>query len=116
MKTAQEIFTQVKTHLLTQNAKALNHGTCRYRSDQSGVILKCAIGCLIPDEAYSSSFEGACVEDDMMDRPLHAAGIDIDNEEIMAILTKLQSIHDCQPVSCWERDLRRLAAIYDLVY
>jgi len=58
--TAQEIFDKVINHLLQQGGPALNYNydddhKCRYRSNNG---LKCAVGCLIPDDQYDPLMEG----------------------------------------------------------
>jgi hypothetical protein len=46
----QEVFDQVKTHLLTQNVKSYGVGSkCAYRGAND---TKCAAGCLIGDDEY----------------------------------------------------------------
>jgi hypothetical protein len=47
--TKQEIFDKVAAHLLTQRRQSVNDcsGACVYRSPEG---LKCAAGCLIPDD------------------------------------------------------------------
>lgn len=61
--TPQEIFDTVATHLFTQGVMAVNtslipdsDGTakCAYRGDNG---VKCAAGCLIPDELYKPEME-----------------------------------------------------------
>jgi len=57
---AQEIFDTVVTHLYTQGKQADNgEGGCMYRTDEG---LKCAVGCLIPDDQYHPSMEGTPVD------------------------------------------------------
>ena len=51
--TAQEVFDQMATHLLTQNEKSAGY-LFRYRLGR----LKCAAGCLISDDEYKKSWEG----------------------------------------------------------
>lgn len=52
---AQEIFDKVATHLIQQGEPAMDsNGDCVYRNDQG---LKCAVGCLIPDDKYEGRFE-----------------------------------------------------------
>jgi hypothetical protein len=53
--TAQEVFDQVKNHLITQGEQSLNSGgLCLYRNANG---LSCAAGCLISEEEYSPNFE-----------------------------------------------------------
>lgn len=57
MMTNQEIFDTVAVHLLTQNKRATKANcstTCQYRTSEG---LKCAVGCLIPDEKYTPEME-----------------------------------------------------------
>jgi hypothetical protein len=57
--TKQEIFDTVAFHLIKQGKKSANdRGICLYRSPGG---LKCAVGCLIPDEVYWPSMEGRSV-------------------------------------------------------
>ncbi len=58
--TSQELFTTIVTHLRQQGAKSLYEDadgdmSCAYRGDTG---LKCAAGCLIPDNEYDSGDEG----------------------------------------------------------
>ena len=53
--TAQEVFDQVATHLLTQNERSLDGASCSYRNCDG---LKCAAGCLISDDEYDNQMEG----------------------------------------------------------
>lgn len=53
--TAQEVFDQVKNHLINQGEQSLNSGgLCLYRNANG---LSCAAGCLISEEEYSTNFE-----------------------------------------------------------
>lgn len=62
MITKQQIFTKVKAHLLQQGKQSMRQTKpvqiCAYRGDEG---LKCAIGCLIPDNEYSSCIEGYAI-------------------------------------------------------
>jgi len=61
MKTQQEIFDTVATHLLKQNDKSLDsYGECRYRAEDGNM---CAVGCLIDTKHYTSGFEGYLADD-----------------------------------------------------
>jgi hypothetical protein len=50
----QELFDKVAVHLINQGKKSSNYEGCRYRHGE----LRCAIGCLIPDDVYTSKLEG----------------------------------------------------------
>lgn len=52
--TLQEIYSTVRQHLLTQNARSAKNGNCLYRGPNG---TKCAAGALIPDEIYTPSIE-----------------------------------------------------------
>lgn len=57
----QEIFDLVAVHLFTQGERSmLNKVSCAYRSKGG---LRCAIGCLIADDNYSSTLECKPAED-----------------------------------------------------
>jgi hypothetical protein len=118
--TRREIFDKVRDHLLTQNEQATNEeGECRYRGDRG---TKCAVGCLITDEAYNSNFEGATVGllggDPRLDTPrgnlmrsaLLASGIDVTNVETLLLLESLQQIHDSTEPCTWFAHLDQLEA------
>lgn len=48
--TTEEVFEYIRNHLLTQNRISADiDGACVYKNEQG---LKCAAGCLIPDEKY----------------------------------------------------------------
>ena len=102
----KEIFDRVKTHLLAQGETANDNTMCVYHS-QSG--LKCAVGCLITEDAYREAFEGRAVADEPVRRALEASGINTDNNTI-SMLTNLQSIHDDKAPDEWEDLLARLEA------
>lgn len=55
MSTNQEIYDEVVTFLVKQGKRASGQGSCMYRTENG---LKCAIGCLIPDELYKGEMEG----------------------------------------------------------
>ena len=103
----KEIFDRVKTHLLAQGAKARHSaGVCAYRAPNG---LKCAVGCLITDEAYSDGLEGKNVKSDRVLPALIASGISTDSTPLH-MLTRLQWIHDDTASIHWERELSHLEA------
>lgn len=57
--TEQEVFDYVLDFLLEQGESSREDAlTCKYRLEKEGRILKCAAGCLIKDENYTSEIEG----------------------------------------------------------
>ena len=105
----KEIFDRVKTHLLAQDERSRHsNGVCAYHAFDG---LKCAVGCLITEDAYSEEFEGATVTSDKVKDALEASGINTgintDNNTI-SMLTNLQSIHDYEAPDDWEHALDNL--------
>jgi hypothetical protein len=97
--TAQQVFNQVKRHLLKQGKRSTINGTsCRYRGDKD---TKCAAGCLMSDKEYKRSFEG------------HGWRHLVDKGEVpnthKSLIVDLQGIHDGRSPSNWENDLRSYA-------
>ncbi len=111
MFTKQEIFDKVATHLLTQLEKSIEDGArCMYRSPDG---LKCAIGCLIPDNQYDCDMEGKSVYEPAISAVLSKAGYPVDRA-IIYLYHDLQRIHDVIPVENWRAALKSLAFYYDL--
>lgn len=103
--TNQEIFDVVVRHLRKQNAKSRNDVMCLYR----GLCgMKCAVGCLIPDELYEKDLEGSSVQDILDFLP----GIE---EAQIEFLERLQVIHDRQPVELWESSFVGFADKHKLI-
>lgn len=97
--TEQEVFNRVAVHLLSQKKRSEDKFGCLYRSPEG---LKCAIGCLIPDEKYSPSMERNLV--DRLDLSLIGLS-DID----LWFLESLQSIHDQYDPTHWLNELSYFA-------
>lgn len=93
---ASEIFTKVKEHLLRQGAPAKDRGVCMYRSPDG---LKCAVGCLITDEAYDPAIEGKNVDHLAVRDVLIKSRIDLCH---ITLLKELQLIHDYDDPERWE--------------
>lgn len=110
--TDQELYDRVKSHLLTQQARAetMPGGACRYRAPDGR---RCAIGCLISDDQYQSKFEGHAVSGakECCKQLRRAAGI---SEQQLDMAESLQGIHDYTAVPLWEGKLRDLAVRYGL--
>lgn len=106
--TAQEVFDQVKEHLLKQYQKSVTNNingglSCLYRGLKG---LKCAVGCLIADDEYDKKMEGsnwlALYEDKKVPSEHHNLIID------------LQTIHDYSDVGEWKNKLIHTAKTYNL--
>lgn len=103
----KEIFDTVKNHMLTQNERSINGGGyCAYRGTDG---LMCAVGCLIPDEFYTSDLECNDVSSSKVKACLTRIGIfdeNLNNNiKKLALLEELQSIHDCIQPEKWELNL-----------
>ena len=109
-KTEQELFNRVKTHLLNQGAKAVTEvvsdgiNMCQYHAESG---LKCAVGCLIDDNAYDFSMEGEDINDDLVYNALRKSGIDMGGKTL-SILSALQHIHDSYEPSEWSESIDRV--------
>lgn len=95
--TPQEVFDQVKNHLLAQNKQCIGTITCRYRNEEG---LKCAAGCLISDEEYLPEMEiglwSKLIERDLVP-PNH-----------QDLILALQHIHDSYSPMRWKEQLDKL--------
>lgn len=107
-KTSQEVYDIVASHMLKQNKRSSSKKLpgsrrCAYRGDDG---LKCAAGCLIPDEVYSFTFEQLPWAD----------LVEFHNfpSEHIFLITVLQDIHDTCPVREWRNRLVSIAKIYSL--
>jgi hypothetical protein len=123
MLTNQQIFDRVATHLLRQGKRSMDsRGDCLYRSPEG---LSCAVGCLIPDEAYLPTFEGLTVratrsnraspEDRRVEAFLKALeGSGINLESSLLVLGRLQYIHDNVTPKYWRTTLEGVAQEFGL--
>lgn len=98
--TAQEVFDQVATHLLHQGQKSMEIvGTgCAYRGSYG---LKCAAGCLMSDNEWSSGMEGKRWRDLVLECSVPTDHFDL--------IRQLQNIHDAREPECWLERLNDLA-------
>ena len=97
---------QVSKHLLTQMKKSINPrnpGICVYHSDSG---LKCAAGCLISDEEYTSRMSS-------LGWDLLCRTYDVDQKH-GNLIYHLQSIHDGSEPIEWAAELAELAARFTL--
>lgn len=114
LATAQEVFDQVKNHLVTQNAKSDCIRTdgmkvCVYRTTNG---LCCAAGCLIAEEEYKVSMD--CNENTTW-HGLVLAKI-IPTKKHAYLISLLQTVHDQYPASEWPTRLHQVASQENLSY
>lgn len=103
LKSLQEIFDIAANHLIAQGGRSVmpNGVQCAYRGTDSRM---CAVGCLIPDDAYRADMEGELsVCNTLLIEALIAAGclpsdFDLDDPH-MQLLRALQRKHD--DVTAW---------------
>lgn len=131
-KSLQEVFDYVATHMFTQNERSLlPNGSvcCAYRGSNGRM---CAVGCLITDDEYEAidllfrreseqdpaaereSIEGTRWE--AVCRVMNRAGITRPSEEMQAMLTGLQRVHDQYNTRDWPQILSSTAAVLGLTF
>lgn len=102
--TAQDVFDTVAEHLLTQKQKALDpDGRCVYRTEKG---LKCAAGCLIPDDKDAEFYEGSSWIRLARDKKVPVLYKDL--------IGRLQRVHDMCPVEDWISELNDAAIRHQL--
>ncbi|MGV8863237.1 MAG: hypothetical protein ACOH2T_18985 [Pseudomonas sp.] len=108
--TAQQIFDQVATHLLTQMERSADkEGNCTYRGAFSeGTPLMCAAGCLIADEEYRPDMDG----DGTSWGNLAREGLVPNNHSLL--INSLQVIHDNYDPEDWFVQLTQFSSANDL--
>jgi hypothetical protein len=114
----QEVFNKVKAHLLFQKQRSVckperalpKEATCAYRGDGG---LKCAVGCLISDEAYTPEIELNYSDSSIVRDALTKSGIEM-TDTMRLMIGRLQRIHDAAPVEHWEAHLNDVAKDYNL--
>lgn len=119
--TKQETFDTVVNHLRKQGVKAVanvvGNAVCRYRAPGG---LKCAAGCLIPDDRYNPALEGEGVHPsvDLTLPPCRLAVTRLIQElgHDLPLVSRLQTIHDASYPPYWEVHFESLAKSVDLVY
>lgn len=101
--TTEEVFEYIRHHLLTQMQQSKNDkGACFYRNEQG---LKCAAGCLIPDDMYYPDLEY---------RKWHALVTrNFAPEDHMELIQEMQRIHDDYDPITWEFELDKLESDLD---
>lgn len=116
----QDAFNTVRDHLLKQMANSVNatdYGltNCMYRRDDG---LKCAVGCLIPDDKYAPEMEGNLADLIMLHRvalPMkYTMWMPYDlsaliKSRMYSVLYRLQLLHDESETEYWENHLFNLS-------
>jgi hypothetical protein len=104
---AQEVFDQVATHLLTQDRQSKNGALCAYRSNDG---LMCAAGCLIGDSEYATELDNSGNG--------NTWGLLVGRgwvpSEHAALIRQLQSVHDCYIPVAWKAELLLVADAHNL--
>ena len=114
-----EVFNKVEAHLLAQGVRSIRKSKmymCAYRGAGG---LRCAVGCLIKDEAYHKGLEGIAMladekEEDrqmLLEEALIKSGIDL-NSTMTHMLSDLQSLHDTVRPEVWKQRLQKLRVKY----
>lgn len=100
-RTRIEIVELVTKHLLAQGKRSKEAGTlkCLYRGPHG---LRCAIGCLIPDELYKDWFDDQGYVDLTIAAAAGIGGEDLD------LARRLQTIHDEVDVEQWPAKLEEV--------
>lgn len=100
----QKVFNQVVIHLITQNERAFGpRGNCVYRGKDG---LRCAIGCLIPDDKYNEDMEGTPLSKKQSVQD--AISLKMSSLHLQ-LLVSLQFIHDHTTPHHWETELKAIA-------
>jgi hypothetical protein len=102
--TEQEVFDQVKDHLLKQGKQANSGFGCLYKTEDG---LKCAAGCFIADDEYSQGFEG-------FSWATVAQRVEVTKHA--KLISGLQSIHDTIDPEHWAKNLKAFANNWKLKY
>lgn len=125
----QDLFDFIAEHLVTQGEQAAGstdeqNWTCRYKIRKDRRTLKCAVGCLIPDECYDEIFEGSRIRD-VIDKLASIQGennlflraVLRDNFEILSNLQVMHDSKDWKDGHFYKNSLReKLTALAEKYY
>ncbi|WP_345816967.1 hypothetical protein AAGS40_28825 (plasmid) [Paraburkholderia sp. PREW-6R] len=113
MKSVEEIFATVRSHLLWQRAVSEDDaGSCRLRGRDGR---RCAIGVLIDDRHYSEQLEGLGIsyykagQDGPLLQALARSGVNVYEPRVAALLQDLEDLHDAAQVEDWAAQLDEMA-------
>jgi hypothetical protein len=124
MRSKQEIFDTVKGHLLYQNCRSHDENDHpRYYGPWDS---KCAMGCLIHGDHYDHRIEGYGViltelriegtDVARLASALLKSGVNVDDEEILALCVDLQDCHDTISPDRWYCELDAIALKHGLAF
>jgi len=118
MLTHKELFCKAESHMLLQGKQSVFDERCVYRHPDG---LKCGLGALITDEAYTPELEGVTIESflrpdgiedekkgPMIISALEKSGIPTDRETL-ELLDDIQTVHDCHEPDAWKTELQKIA-------
>lgn len=113
---SQEIFDKVVLHLLEQGERCSTMDedgkeTCLYRGPEG---MRCAVGCLIPDDLYDPGIEKKRVSSLPESIREVIEPTDMGTGTAIVFLERLQDIHDNETAKDWPNELRALADRYAL--
>ena len=115
----QEMFDKMVTHLRIQKIRSVDvSGICRYRLKRTAAHaeLKCAVGCLIPDDMYERDMDSEGVIRKLF-RSYPKVSELLGGEANIEFLTDMQFIHDKESNNeKWESLWKELAENYNLIY
>ena len=110
MKTLQDVFNTVATHLLKQGRRSENNtGACLYRDGPR----RCAVGVLIADEHYHETLEYQGVATAAVMTSLERSGWPCTPEAENLYYT-LQYVHDSVRPRNWREKLASVAKTFNL--
>ena len=96
----EQIFNQVKAHLLKQNQQSKQGMFCKYRN----YGLMCAVGCLITNQEYVEEREGNGVSYITRTYPNAFQHLDLTDAKV-EMLVDLQELHDDTLPHAWPTGL-----------
>jgi hypothetical protein len=99
--TIDEMYNQIKDHFSKPDAVLSKSppdrgGMCFYRLDRDPLSpVRCAVGCLIPDDKYNPDWEGLSVLDAMKESNMaDVLGISVGDSNAVGFLLAAQRQHD----------------------
>lgn len=108
--TAQQVYNQVKGHLLDQKEQCITTKGCVYRNDSG---LKCAAGSLIGNSEYLPEMDEHSEDNGTSWGDLVERGLVPDTQH-NKLISDLQVVHDVEQPMYWEKELMRVALEHDL--